>query len=102
MIQTVRKEATSGTIDDDLAHIRTHFCLGYCLTKQAAKSDELRKAGDTGVLIDVDMHPAFRTLLQHRDYLLERLVRYVGEHAQHCLLLGEQVWQWVPCINLGA
>ena len=65
MIQTIRKEATSGTIGG-LAHIRTHFCLGDFLTKQSAKSDELRKVVDTGVLTDVDMRPASRTLLQHR------------------------------------
>ena len=65
MIQMLRKEATSGSIED-LAHVRTDFCLGGCLTKQSAKSDALRKAVDTGTLTDVDMHPPFRTLLQHK------------------------------------
>ena len=90
MIQTIRKEATSGTIDD-LAHVRTNFCLGDCLTKQSAKSDELRKAVETGSLIDVDMHPAFRTLLQHRAYLSEWLDRYLGEHAKYGYFMGEHM-----------
>ena len=57
MIQMLRKEATSGSIED-LAHARADFCLGGCLTKQSAKSDALRKAVDTGTLTDVDVpHP---------------------------------------------
>ena len=92
MIQMLRKEATSGTIED-LAHVRTDYCLGDCLTKQSAKADALRKAVDTGILTDVDMHPAFRTLLQHRAFLSEWLVRYIGEHAVHNVFFGVQMWQ---------
>ena len=38
MIQMLRKEASSGMIDD-LAHVRTAHCLADCLTKSSAKPD---------------------------------------------------------------
>ena len=87
MIQMLRKEACSGSIDD-LAHVRTEVCLSDCLTKMSAKTDALRKAIDTGTLPDVDMHPSFRTLMQHKAFLVEWLVNYVGDHCRHCLFLG--------------
>ena len=78
MIQMLRKEACSGSIDD-LAHVRTEVCLSDCLTKASAKSLNIRQAIETGVLPDVDMHPSFRTLMQHKAFLLEWLLCYVGE-----------------------
>ena len=78
MIQMLRKEACSGAIDD-LAHVRTDVCLSDCLTKASAKSQNLRLAVETSVLPDVDMHPSFRTLMQHKAFLHEWLQCYVGE-----------------------
>jgi hypothetical protein len=71
MIQMLRKEACSGAIDD-LAHVRTEFCLADCLTKHSAKRDVLVKAVETGVLPQVDVHPLFRTTLQHKAYSTEQ------------------------------
>ena len=70
MIQMLRKEACSGAIDD-LAHIRTEFCLSDCLTKHSAKPENLIQAIETGQLPEVDKHPSFRSLIQHRAYLSE-------------------------------
>ena len=78
MIHMLRKEACSGAIDD-LAHVRTDFCLSDCLTKASAKSHNLRLAVETSVLPDVDTHPSFRTLMQHKAFLHEWLQCYVGD-----------------------
>ena len=51
-----------------------------------AKSRNLRLAVETSVLPDVDMHPSFRTLMQHKAFLHEWLQCYVGEYT---LFLGE-------------
>ena len=91
MIQMLRKEATSGSIDD-LAHVRTDYCLGDCLTKQSAKSDELRKAVETGVLRDVDMRPAFRTLLQRKAFMVEWVRLHLDPSATYSYVLGFQMW----------
>ena len=87
MIQMLRKEACSGSIDV-LAHVRTEVCLNDCLTKISAKPDALRKAVDTGILPDVDMHPPFRTLMQHRAFLSQWLCTYLGDHCTHCFFIG--------------
>ena len=91
MIQMLRKEATSGSIDD-LAPVRTDYCLGDCSTKQSAKSDELRKAVETGVLRDVDMHPAFRTLLQRKAFMVEWVRLHVDPSAMYSYVLGFRMW----------
>ena len=70
MIQMLRKESNSGRIDD-LAHVVTADCLSDCLTKHSAKPDNLIKAVDTGVIPNVDSHPPFRTLLQHKAYITQ-------------------------------
>ena len=68
MISMLRKEACSGSIHD-LAHIPTQNCLADCLTKASAKADNLITAVKTGRLLDVDMHPDFRTLMEHKAFL---------------------------------
>ena len=90
MIQMLRKESCSGSIED-LAHVRTELCLGDCLTKASAKSDALRKAVETGQLLETDRHPSFRTLMQHKAFLVEWLTYYIGPQVQHCLFLGEAI-----------
>ena len=91
MIQMLRKEATSGSIED-LAHVRTDYCLGDCLTKQSAKSDALRKAVDTGTLTDVDMHLAFRSLLQHKAFMLEWVRLHLDPSAMFSYMPGYKMW----------
>ena len=72
MIQMMRKELCSGAMDD-LAHIRTEYCLSDCLTKHSAKPDNLIEAVETGRLPFVDNHPLYRTLIKHKAFLVEWL-----------------------------
>ena len=65
MINQLRHEACSGSIDD-LAHVVSQDCLADCLTKASAKSDFLVKAVDTSYLPNVDKHPPFRELMKNR------------------------------------
>ena len=65
MINQMRTEACSGAIDD-MAHVVTQDCLADCLTKANAKPDNLLKAVNTSVLPNLDKHPPFRKLMQHR------------------------------------
>ena len=80
MIQMLRKESSSGSIDD-LAHVRTEHCLADCLTKNSAKPEALQKAVSTGILKTVDEHPPFRSLLKHKAYLASWIVRNVRESS---------------------
>ena len=68
MIQMLRKESSSGSIDD-LAHVRKEDCLADALTKASARADALVKAVETSILPKVDTHPPFRSLLKHKAYL---------------------------------
>ena len=68
MISTLRKEAGSGSIHD-LAHITTQNCLADCLTKASAKADNLITDVKKRSLLDVDIHPDFRTLMEHKAFL---------------------------------
>ena len=68
MIQMLRQEACSGNVSD-LAHIRTQYCLADSLTKSSARPDELVRAVTTGNLPEEDVHPPFRTLMQHKALL---------------------------------
>ena len=65
MISMLRKGACSGSIHD-LAHISTHNCLADFLTKVSEKADNLITMVKTGKLLVVDMHPNFRTLMEHK------------------------------------
>ena len=65
MINQLRTEACSGSIDD-LAHVASNDCLSDCLTKSSAKAEFLINAVNTGYLPNVDKHPPFRELMRHR------------------------------------
>ncbi len=67
MIQMLRKEACSGAIED-LAHVKTEYCLSDPLTKGTIKADTLVQAVETGVLPEIDANPLFRKGLQHKAY----------------------------------
>ena len=69
MIQQLRKQATSGDIDD-LGHVVTQWQLADCLTKSSIKPDVIIQAADSGILPNVDASPEFRRLLQHKAYLV--------------------------------
>ena len=68
MIQMLRKEACSGAIAD-LSHIRTQWCLADCLTKKSASPQALIDAVRSGCLKEVDAHPPFRSLIEHKAYM---------------------------------
>ena len=68
MISVLCKEACSGCIRD-LPHIPTPKCLTGCLTKASAKADNPITAVKTGKLLDVDIHPDFRTPMEHKAFL---------------------------------
>ena len=68
LISMLRKEACPGSIHD-IAHIPTPNCLADCLTKPSAKADNLITAVKTGKLLEVDIHPDFRTLMEHKAFL---------------------------------
>ena len=53
----------------DPAHISTQNCLTQCLTKASTKADNLITAVKTGRLLDIDIHPKFRTLMEHKALL---------------------------------
>ena len=52
-----------------LARIPAHNCLAHCLTKSTAKADNLIEAVKTVRLLEVDIHPNFRTLMEHKALL---------------------------------
>ena len=90
MIQMLRKEACSGGIED-LSHVKSEGCLSDCLTKHSAKPDNLIKASETGVLPNVDSHPLFRTLLQHRAFLGEWAYKNLDLPVEQSFLLLEEI-----------
>ena len=52
-----------------MSHIRTQWCLADCLTKKSANPQNLTDAVRSSILIEVDSHPPFRSLLEHKAYL---------------------------------
>ena len=69
MIAQLRTQACSGDIHD-LAHVATEDCLADCLTKRSAKPDNLVRAVQTGVLKNIDKHPPFRDIVQHKAFFI--------------------------------
>jgi hypothetical protein len=65
MINQLRTESCSGSIND-LAHVVSADCLADCLTKTSAPTGALIKAVNSGILPNLDKHPPFRQLMQHR------------------------------------
>jgi len=96
MIQMLRKEAVSGTIDD-LAHIDTNHMLADCLTKASAKPDTLIKAVDTGIIHNVDSNPEFRTLLKHKAYLVHWMAHHLRDTKCAVSFLAEDIAPMVHC-----
>ena len=90
LIQMLRKESNSGALDD-LAHVSSRFCLADPLTKSSALADELVKAVNTGVLPEVDIHPPFRELLQHKAFLVEWMMESIKEVATAVAFLGTDI-----------
>ena len=94
LISMLRKEAQTGSIDD-LAHIRKEHCLSDCLTKNM-KPTNLVQAVQQGILPSVDMHPPFRTLISHKAYLVEWMIKNLDQARDISWFLGENVQD---CVN---
>ena len=92
-ISMYRKEACSGSIHD-LAHIPTQNCLADCLTKASAKADNLITSVKTGEVLDVDTHPNFRTLVEHKALLSTRFMTLM--HTKNVLFLNNLKVSLVP------
>ena len=85
MVQQLRHEACSGSIED-LAHVVSEDCLADPLTKSSAKPEALLKAVDTGVLPNVDKHIPFRQMMadRHKAYLVQWILHYIP-HAENVI-----------------
>ena len=68
MISKLRNVACSGSIHD-LAHILIQNCLADCLTLSSAKADYLITTVKAGRLLEVDVHPNLRKLMENKDLL---------------------------------
>ena len=62
--------------------IPTRDCLADCLTKASAKADNLITVVQTGKLLDVEIRPDVRTLMEHKAFLstwCKTFVAHMGE-----------------------
>ena len=69
MISLLRKEACSGSLHDLPLTLQLRIVWHIVLTKASAKTDNLITAVKSGRLLDVDSHPNFRTLMEHKAFL---------------------------------
>ena len=101
MISMLRKEACSGSIHD-LAHITTQNCLADCLTKSSAKADNSITTVKTWRLFEVDVHPNFRTLMEHNAFLSTWCITFM--HTQEKNVSSWTLWKgfspWIPRANM--
>ena len=81
MIQMLRKEAYSGAIAD-LSHVRTEHCLSDCLTKRSANPRNLLNSVQTGWLKEIDSHPPFRSMNEHKAFMNSWLLK---EFSSSCV-----------------
>ena len=68
------------------AHISTQIFLADCLTKTSAKADNLITAVKTRELLDVDIHPNFRTLMEHKAFLSTWCKTFMYTKEKGCFL----------------
>ena len=98
MINQLRHEACSGSIDD-LAHVVSKDCLADCLTKASADNKPLIQSVETGILPNVDKHPPFRELMagRHKAYMsiAEWIVWNIPSAGEVYTFLGEPVYRQV-------
>ena len=87
----LRKESNSGSIQD-LAHIVSEYCLSDSLTKHSAKPDALVSAVTTGIIKNVDVHPAFRTLIKHKAFFAVWAVNFLDTPRMVLSVLGEYMY----------
>lgn len=95
LIQMLRRESNTGHLDD-LSHIVSEYCLADPLTKHTAKPDQLIKSIETGQLDKVDVHPPFRTLLNHNKAFLTGWVLDNMDEPHNVLsFFGEDISDYV-------
>ena len=87
MINQLRHEACSGSIDD-LAHVVSGDCLADPLTKTSAKPEALMKAVDTSLLPNADKHPPFRELMKNKHNAYKASLRYAEEEPENDTLIS--------------
>ena len=80
MIQMLRKEPCSGAIAD-LSHVRTEHCLSDSLTKKSANPENLLDAVRSGWLKELDAHPPFRSMSEHKAFLNAWLQKELSGYA---------------------
>ena len=92
MIQMLRKEACSGAIAD-LSHVRTEHCLSDCLTKRSANPRNLLNSVQTGWLKEIDSHPPFRSMIEHKAFMNSWLRKEfaVLSSVQHVMFMQERL-----------
>ena len=92
MIQMLRKEACSGAIAD-LSHVRTEHCLSDCLTKRSANPRNLLSSVQSGWLKEIDSHPPFRSMIEHKAFLNAGLRKEyaVLSAVQHVTFMQERL-----------
>ena len=86
----LRKECNSGSIHD-MSHIKTEYMLADSLTKASARPDQLIKAVITGNLLQIDVHPSFRSLIQHKAYLVNWCINHLSNPLTVISFFSEQV-----------
>ena len=98
MINQLRTEACSGSIDD-LAHVISVDCLADVLTKASAKPDYLIKAVETGLLPNVDKHPLFRDLMKgrHKAYFIDWIINNLDYTNDIVYFCGLRVQDAIQC-----
>ena len=87
MISMLRNQTSSGSIHD-LAHISTQNCLADCLTKSSAKADNFITAVKTVRLLEVDVHPHFRTLMENKAFLSTWCTTFMHTSEKHVFFLN--------------
>ena len=90
MITTLRKGCNSGSIHD-MSHIKTEYMLADSLTKASARPDQLIKAVTTGNLLQIDVHPSFRSLIKHKAYLVNWCINHLSNPLAVISFFSEQV-----------
>ena len=92
MIQTLRKEACLEAIAD-LSHVRNEHCLSDCLAKRSANPRNLLNSVQAGWLKEVDSHPPFRSMTEHKAFLnawLRKKFAVLGS-VQHVMFTQEHL-----------
>ena len=89
MISMLRMEVCSGS-NRDLARILAQNCLTDCLTKTSTKADSLITAVHTRKLLDVDIHPDFRTLMEHKAFYSTWCETFLQAREKEVVFLNTQ------------